>query len=113
MLFQLLSLAAASALPGAWVEGVLDDSAFPAEERSTLASIVFPQLCGGAYSASSHACLKEPETGMAANMSVGSTFMDWNLVAVLPPAGPGAVVAVLVFAKTLALTKGRGVYIFM
>ena len=52
LLLFLLTAASAAFLPNAWVKGVLDDSAFPAEERSTLANIVFPRLCGGAYSAS-------------------------------------------------------------
>lgn len=65
-----------------WVEGVLDDAAFPPEEQHILSSILYPKVL--TIGPGDVALLQEPGTGALYNRSVGETCIDWTLVAFVP-----------------------------
>ena len=65
-----------------WTVGVLDDAAFPPEERSSLSSVVIPRLSSANWSAAT-AELVSPEDNVTGTVTVGTTLNDFTLVAVL------------------------------
>ena len=70
--------------------GVLDDAAFPAEERTTLSTIMMPVLVE-ANASTGTAVLRDPGAGVSFTASVGETARDYVLVAILPGANASAV----------------------
>ena len=70
--------------------GVLDDAAFPAEERTTLSTIMMPVLVE-ANASTGTAVLRDPGAGVSFTASVGETARDYVLVAILPGVNASAV----------------------
>ena len=87
--------------------GVLDDAAFPAEERTTLSTIMMPVLVE-ANASTGTAVLRDPGAGVSFTASVGETARDYVLVAILPGANASAVLErrFVAFDRPLLVPRG-------